>query len=957
MQRPSVGNVSVSSILTILGFRVPFVQPPQVGFALSTVFNRTVIPHRDPQRKSMHQLPAHEALLMLGTDPMRGLDASEAEQRLARFGPNSLASERRQSPIERFAKQFLQPLIYVLLAAGAAILLTGHTVDAAVIFGVVLANAIMGFIQEARAERALDALASAISTDAAVIRDGKRRQIDSSLVVPGDMLVLEAGSRVPADGRLIDVDELKIDESALTGESLPVAKVEHVLPEETIVADRLNTVFASTLVTNGLGLAVATATGNESELGLVHRLVSSADEIATPLTRKLGHFARILTVAIVVIAGMTVVIGLGRGQQADEVLLAAVALAVGAIPEGLPAAMTITLAIGVKRMARRHAIVRHLVAVETLGSTTVICTDKTGTLTKNEMTAVTVFAAGHDYSVSGVGYGFDGAITSSEEPVADADVNLALRECLVAGVLCNDSRISFSSGRPVAVGDPTEAALVVVAAKDGVDSERLRLGRPRIRATPFSSSRQYMATVHPIGPEGEQMTYVKGAIERIAGMCTAQLGADGKPCSFDARAVMSAARRSAEQGLRVIALARGAGSGGTREPEALTFLGFVAMIDPPRPDAIEAVAACHRAGIDVKMITGDHVGTAQAIAHQFGLGGPVDQSDPPQAVSGLELALMTPDDLQAAASSVSVFARVDPEQKLRLVKALQTRGEVVAMTGDGVNDAPALKQADIGVAMGLGGTEVAKEASDLVLADDNFASIEAAVEEGRRIFDNLTKFIAWTLPTNIGEGLVILTAIALGLTLPIVPVQILWINMTTAVLLGLMLAFEAKEPDVMTRPPRRPGEPILTKRLVLRLTYVSLILVGATFALFEFEQARGNSLAEARTAAVNVFVVAQIFYLLNCRSLERSMLRIGIFSNRWMVAGVVAMIVLQLAFTYVPVMNSLFHSVPIEAEAWIGIVATGIVVWAVVGLEKWVGLRRRSQIKPQQPISEGLGGA
>ena len=888
----------------------------------------------------MHHLNAHEAVLLLDTDAKRGLTSAEAKSRLVHFGPNRLGGDRRRGPLTRFATQFNHPLIFVLLVAGGVSLAIGQGVEAGVIFAVVLANAIVGFLQEGRAERALEALSSAMTAAATVIRDGKTRQVAAENVVPGDLMVLDTGCRVPADGRLLDVHELSVDESALTGESVPVVKTAHVLPEETIVADRLNTVFASTLVTRGQGHAVATATGAASELGLVHRLLGEAGEIGTPLTRKMGYFARVLAAVILVLAAATFAIGLARGQDTASIWIAAVALAVGAIPEGLPAAMTITLAIGVSRMARSRAIVRRLPSVETLGSTTVICTDKTGTLTKNEMTVTAIYAGEALYSVSGVGYEPRGSISS---PLDGKPVDLtacgALRECLIAGSLCNEASLVLDGGRYEAVGDPTEAALLAAAAKGGIDAEQMRLEHPRKGGIPFESARRYMATVHR-GEGAGDVVFVKGAVERVVAMCDDELLDDELRQPVNRRALLAKAHRLASEGLRVIAFARGnVAEGAEPELRGLSFVGLMAMMDPPRPEAIAAVHACHRAGIEVKMVTVDHAGTAVAIAARLGLRAAAGSDDELEVVTGEMLAGTADEDLIETSRRTAVFARVSAEQKLRLVEALQVSGEIVAMTGDGVNDAPALKQADIGVAMGLGGTEVAKEASDLVLADDNFASIEAAVEEGRHIFDNITKFIVWTLPTNLGEGLVILVAIALGLTLPILPVQILWINMTTAVALGLMLAFEAKEPDLMSRPPREPGRPMLTRDLVQRIVLVSLIVMGAAFAMFECEQSRGRSLAEARTSAVNVFVAIEIFYLLNCRSLNRSILRIGVFSNSWLIVGVAVTIVLQIGFTYVPVMNELFDSAPLDAEAWVGVVTAGIAAWAFVGSEKWIRQR------------------
>ena len=619
-----------------------------------------------------------------------------------------------------------------------------------------------------------------------------------------------------------------MDESALTGESVPVPKEEQVLPPETIMADRLNMGYSSTLVTYGQGSGVVVGTGAATEIGRIHQLVGQAPEIATPLTKKIAHFSKILTVVILGLAALTFGIGVWRGQPAVEMFMAAVALAVGAIPEGLPAAMTITLAIGVGRMARRHAIIRKLPAVETLGSTTVICSDKTGTLTENQMTVQAVWAGGHLFKVDGTGYTPMGDIPREGQVVK---LDHALHECLVAGALCNDAQLVQRKDTWKIVGDPTEGALLVVARKAGLNLEHVHKEHRRLDVIPFESQHQYMATLHRVDSDSHGVMYIKGAMEKVLTLCKHELSSDGREVSLDEDAILKQAETLAGQGLRVLAFARGRGTSNgpllreTVMTGGLTFLGLQAMMDPPRPEAMAAVHACQTAGIDVKMITGDHAMTARAIAEQMGLKGNRDhEAASAILMTGGDLAARPQEDWPEAVDRTMVFARVSPEQKFRLVGALQARGHIVAMTGDGVNDAPALKQADIGVAMGRGGTEVAKEAADMVLTDDNFASIGAAVEEGRGVLDNLTKFIVWTLPTNMGEGLVLLAAIGAGLTLPILPVQILWINMTTAVALGLMLAFEPKEPGIMQRPPRDPQRPLLTGELVWRILLVGALL-------------------------------------------------------------------------------------------------------------------------------------
>lgn len=910
-----------------------------------------------------HHLPAHEIVLLLETDVAMGLTSDEAARRLERFGPNLLPKFRRHGPLIRFLLQFHHPLIYVLLAATAVTASLGEWVDAGVIFGVVLVNAVVGFIQESRAEAALESLAAMMKTEAVVRRDGGKLRIASADIVPGDVVLLESGDKVPADLRLTRIRELRVDESALTGESLPVEKADQVLPPETVVGDRKNMAFSGTFVTYGQGAGVVVSTGTETELGRIHQLMGETAQLATPLTDKLASFSKVLTVAILGLAAVTFALGIWRGQPATEIFMAAVALAVGAIPEGLPAAVTITLAIGVGRMARRNAIIRKLPAVETLGSTTVICSDKTGTLTKNEMTVQAILAGDQIFDVEGAGYEPTGAIHADGAEVA-IDANPALRECLLAGALCNDAQLVQHDGRWTIVGDPTEGALLVAARKGGIDVDRIGSDCVRVDVIPFESERQFMATLHRLESDRDGTIYLKGAVERVLRLCDQMVAADGSDQRIDPQRVLACTSAFAGRGLRVLAVARKPLRADTtiladREVEGgFSFLGLQAMMDPPRPEAIAAVRACQQAGIAVKMITGDHAVTARAIAAQIGLNGRKHpENGELVAMAGQELAATAQEQLPEAADRTAVFARVSPEQKLRLVEALQARAHVVAMTGDGVNDAPALKQANIGVAMGRGGTEVAKEAADMVLTDDNFASIEAAVEEGRCVFDNLTKFIVWTLPTNMGEGLVLLTAIALGTVLPILPVQILWINMTTAVALGLMLAFEPKEPGIMARSPRDPGQPILTGVLIERIVMVSLLMLAGAYGVFLWELERTASVVAARTAAVNVFVMVELFYLFNCRSLERTMFHVGLFSNPWIWRGIAAMTGLQLMLTYSSSMNRLFHTAPIDGPAWGLILTAAVTVYVIVETETWLRLqwkrRRRSAASTRRSAYDG----
>lgn len=890
-----------------------------------------------------HGLSGHEVVLLLETDPHRGLTSDEAGERSQRFGLNVLPEPAGAGLLMRILRQFHNPLIYVLLVAGAVTALLGEYVDSVVIFAVVIVNAFVGFLQESRAEAALQGLRAIVHTDAKVIRGGRERVVASEQLVPGDLVLVEAGDKVPADIRLLRQTELRIDESALTGESVSTAKDSVVLPDATPVADRCNMAHSGTLVTAGSGAGIVVATGAETEIGEIHRLVGAATSLATPLTEKLTRFSKALTVGILALAALTFAIGLLRRQDAVETFTAAVALAVGAIPEGLPAAVTITLAIGVARMAKRRAVIRRLPAVETLGSTTVICADKTGTLTENQMTVREIWTPEESVVVTGSGYVVDGALRSQDGSPASIEANAALRWTLLAGTACNDAALTPAGERWGIVGDPTEAAMLVVAVKAGLTPDRLAESLSRVEAIAFSSERQYMATLHRTD-HGDHVVLVKGAVERMLELCSTQMCADGSLQPIDSSVVLGAAERLAAKGLRVLATGIGISANPadfTEDalPGTVTLTGLQAMLDPPRAAASSAVTACHTAGIAVKMITGDHAGTASAIAGAVGV---LDDGKPRDGavLTGAQLAALPTDEFPDAVERASVFARVSPEQKLRLVEALQDKGHVVAMTGDGVNDAPALRQASIGVAMGRSGTEVAKDAADMVLTDDDFATIEAAVEEGRGVFDNLTKFITWTLPTNIGEGLVILAAIALGAALPILPTQILWINMTTAVALGLMLAFEPKEDGIMTRPPRDPGQPLLTRALVARILLVSGLLVAGAWWLFEWELANGATLPEARTAALNLFVTVEAFYLFSCRSLTQSAWRIGIFTNRWLMMGVAAQTVAQLSITYLPAMNTVFQTAPLDVGVWLRIFAIAVVVSVVVGAEKWIRARK-----------------
>jgi Ca2+-transporting ATPase len=889
---------------------------------------------------------APEALRLLEVDPGQGLTAAEAERRRARYGPNRLRPRPGRPAWRLLLDQFLQPLVLILLLAVGVTAGLAEWVDAAVILAVVVVNALVGFAQEARAGRAIEALASLIRATAAVRRGGQVMRLDAEELVPGDVVLLEAGDRVPADLRLVRARDLRIDESSLTGESLPAAKHTEPLAHATVLADRRNSAYAGTLVTAGQGEGVVWATGDHTETGRIAVLIAEAVDLATPLTRKITHFSHLLIRVVLGLAALAFALGLSRGEPALDMFMAAVALAVGAVPEGLPAAVTIVLAIGVSRLARRRALIRRLPAVETLGSTTVICSDKTGTLTENQMTVRAVFAGGRRYAVDGQGYDPAGSFLLEGTPV-DPATHPALRECLRAGMLCNDATLlRDASGRAAIQGDPTEAALLVAAVKGGLARGAEEGATPRVDAIPFSSEAMFHATLHGGGGSAERRVYKVGALERLLGRCADAFGPDGHHQPLDAAAITAAAEAMAAEGLRVLLLARRSLPSETQvlDPahvaEGLTFLGLQGMLDPPRAEAIAAVRDCRAAGIAVKMITGDHARTAQAIAAQIGLGDR-ESAGRPRAMTGGELAQITDDALPAVAEKTSVFARVSPEQKLRLVRALQAQGQVVAMTGDGVNDAPALRQADIGIAMGRAGTDVAKGASAMILTDDNFATIRDAVEEGRGVFDNLVKFIVWTLPTNFGEAAILLLAILLGAQLPALPVQLLWVNLTTAIFLGLTLVGEPKEDDLMLRPPRDPARPLINLPLIMRTGLVSLLLMAGAFWFFQIELAReGETIDAARTAVINTVVAVEIGYLFNCRSLHRPVFSLGLFRNRWLPLGVAGMILAQGLFTYAPWMNRWFHTAPLGLDAWLRVLAVAAVAFTVVEVEKWLRFGR-----------------
>ena len=872
-----------------------------------------------------HALPAEEAINWFEVGP-EGLSEREGIVRLGIYGPNVLPDPPRPSSLRRFLAQFENILIQVLLVAGVVTALLGHWVDATVIVAVCIINALVGFIQEGRAEAAMAAVRRMLSHRAAVIREGRRKSLDSGDIVPGDIVLLEPGDRVPADIRLIAVRGLAIQESILTGESVPVMKSAEPVAETAPLGDRTSMAFAGTVVASGHGKGIVVATGAETEIGRISGMLADVETVQTPLLRAMTRFGRTLSMLILSLAAVTFAFGvLVRDFATSDMFLAAVGIAVAAIPEGLPAVITVILAIGVRRMAERKAVVRRLPAVESLGSVDVICTDKTGTLTRNELTVRLLALRDGEIEASGSGYDPAGMVTRGGRSVT-AETDPALALILRAAVLCNDARLYYAAEQWHVAGDPTDGAFLVLAQKAGFDAESVRTHWSRRDAIPFESEHRFMAVlVHDHA--GNVLIAAKGAPEVILPRCAM--------AEAERDAWLTHLENLAHRGYRLIAIAARAA-----EPEMVTLdfddvreldlIGVACLIDGAREEAIEAVAACRRAGIMVTMITGDHVGTALAIAREVG----IDTSA--GALTGSDLDAMDDAAFAEAAEHVHVFARTAPAHKLRLVEALQARGHIVAMTGDGVNDAPALKRADIGVAMGKAGTEAAKEAAEMVLADDNFATIAAAVREGRTVYDNLKKTLLFILPTNGGQAGSVMVAVLAGLSaLPVTPVQILWVNLVVAVTLALALAFEPAEPDVMDRPPRRPDAPIFDVFLAWRVILVSALLSATTMGAFLFELADGASLEEARGAAITALIAGQAAYLFNARSFQCSALsRAGLFGNLAVWVMLVLIALLQWAFLYMPTSQAIFAVAPPDNTGWMVAFVAALGIFLLVEAEK-----------------------
>ena len=872
-----------------------------------------------------------------------GLSSSQVAARLEKYGANSLPKPKKRSTFLRFLAQFNNVLIYVLLASAVITAALQHFIDTAVVLAVVIANAVIGFIQEGRAEKAMDSIRDLLAPRAAVLRNGDRCGIAAEELVPGDVVLLEAGDKIAADLRLLDANGLQVEEAILTGESVPVDKTTAPVAADAPLGDRSSMAFSGTIVTSGQGRGIVVATGANTEIGRISGLLADVEVLTTPLIQQMDIFAKWLTFLILIVAAALFMFGhFVEHHDFSEMFMAVVGLSVAAIPEGLPAVLTITLAVGVQAMARRNAIVRRLPAIETLGSVSVICTDKTGTLTRNEMMVGAVALAGQHFTLKGSGYAPDGGIFLENAQVNGMEFP-ALVEFAHAAALCNDASLLQRGDLWTVEGDPMEGALLAMASKIGQEVVSDLSWRQRLDTIPFDSRHKFMATLHET-QSGLSDVFVKGAPEQLLAMCAEQRIASGDTEPLNEAFWTTTAERLAGQGQRVLAIA-------TRqiEPECRTLkgadvkgglilIGLVGLIDPPRPEAIDAVAECRRAGIRVKMITGDHAGTAAAIGRQIGL------ENPNRVLTGRQLDDMDDSQLAVAISDVDIFARTNPEHKLRLVMAFQSQGIIAAMTGDGVNDAPALKRADAGIAMGRKGCEAAKEAAELVLADDNFASIVAAVREGRTVYDNIKKVISWTLPTSTGEAMTIIVAILFGMTLPVTPIQILWINLITASTLGIALAFEPTEANTMRRPPRPRGEALLTGTLAWHIVFVSLLFLGAVFGIYAYAIDRGYSLELARTMVVNTLVVMEIFHLFFIRNIYGTSLNwkaVVATPVVWLTVCVV--VAAQFAITYLPPLQRVFATEAVPLFEGLLILGIGVLLFAIVEIEKQLRLSLASR--------------
>ncbi|MFO7618357.1 MAG: HAD-IC family P-type ATPase [Thermoplasmata archaeon] len=870
-----------------------------------------------------HVTTAEKTMELLGTGP-KGLTTAEVEARRAKYGYNELEGERRGGILKTVYKQVNQLLIHILLLAAVITAVLGHMIDTAVILAVVLANVIIGLAQELKADKAIDALDKLVVSECTVARDGQRVTVPSRELVVGDIVIFESGNKVPADVRLVYVKGLKVDEALLTGESVPVDKtIEPLTGPAASPGEKVNMAFAGTLVSYGRGRGVVVATGNSTEVSNISACMREAEEIETPLQKSLSKFSVYLSGAVAILAIITFVGGLLAGQDMVFIFMASVSIAVAIIPEGLPALVTITLAIGVRAMAARNAILRNLPSVETLGSTTVICSDKTGTLTMNQMTVSHIFTGDADFKVTGSGYGVAGEFYHGDQQISP-NHEPALSRTLVAGAVCNDASLKHDGG---IVGDPTEVALLVSAAKAGLETHL-----ERVDEVPFESDIQYMATLNI--DSSRRVIYLKGVPEKVVAMCDMAMRRDGSTEPLSRKPILDKAEEMASDALRVIAIAEkavpeGFGSLNGMETSGFTFLGLQGMIDPPRPEVIGAVKKCQDARIRIVMITGDHRTTAGAIAAKIGIMQPNDS-----IMTGSQIETMSDEELFRAVPDCSVYARASPIHKYRIVQQLRRHGEVVAVTGDGVNDAPALKAADIGIAMGMTGTDVAKEAADMILADDNFATIVNAVEEGRLTYANLQKMLAFIIPTNLGQATAVTVAILAGLTIPLMPVHILWINLVTSVTCSIPLALEGKEPGLLLKPPRKPKAPLITKRMMVRLIIVTGTMTLGSFIAFNFMIGADYTVEAARTVVMTSIVLMELVCIFSTRSFTSPAISRNFFSNRWVFLGIAITMALQCCVIYLPAMNRLFNTTPVALIAWVPVILTAAALFVMVESEK-----------------------
>jgi P-type Ca2+ transporter type 2C len=884
---------------------------------------------KEPVEK-WHAINVEEVLSKLQSDRKKGLGSEDVTKRQEEYGRNEIPRGKKRSAWVRLLVQFHNVLIYVLLAAALITAFLGHWIDTYVILAVIVVNAVIGFIQEGKAEKALEGIRKMLSLNAVVIRNGGKQTINADELVPGDIVKLKSGDKVPADIRLLETKDLTVEESPLTGESTPVEKSNEAVGEDSIIGDQSCMTFSGTLITYGNATGVVVYTGERTELGKINQMISEVEEITTPLLQQIEKFGKWLSFIILIVTTAFFAFGyFFRDYTIDELFLAAIGLIVASIPEGLPAIMTITLAIGVQRMASRNAIIRRLPSVETLGSINVICSDKTGTLTRNEMTVKTIISAEKQYIVEGTGYSPEGGIFENDRQV-EPERDKVLWQFLKTVRVSNNSEISKDeTGNWKLTGTPTEGALLALSYKAGLKDFKTK----RLDSIPFESEHKYMATLNRT--DDQVYAFITGAPEVLLEMCSLHYTAGGEK-KIDRDSWNSNIEKVAAKGERILGAAfkKMAKTRTHIEKKDLegdvVFLGIAGIIDPPRDEVIDAIQECKDAGIQVKMITGDHAITARTIGRQIGIG------DGEKVMTGKELEKMSDQQFSEVVDQYDIYARTSPEHKLKLVTALQRNGKLCAMTGDGVNDAPALKQSNIGIAMGIKGTEVSKDASEMVLTDDNFATIVCAVEEGRTVYDNIRKSLLFILPTNGAEALVLMSAILLGIIMPITPAQILWVNMVTAVTLALAIAVEPMEEKIMERPPREPGEPILGKLFIWRIAFVSILIGGLTLFMFNYMLSLGMDEATARTIAVNTLVGGQLFYLFNCRKIRVTSLGKGFFNNKYVFIAAGALILLQMAFVYVPFMNLFFDTAPIGAFYWLFPLGAGLSVFFIVELEKFI---------------------